>query len=147
MFYPPHNFHGTYLTSVQLSAAMLHDAPAKSQNPLRNALRRRGAKSVQFAPTQYFEYNPQSDIEGSDEEEVEGIDATDEAEAVEQPAEEEEDEITAVEPLDTSRATTNGSASTTVTPVNPVNTNATKSPTLEAPGACNNSLLAWKAEH
>lgn len=89
--------------NVDLSAAMLHDAPAKSQNPIRNALRRRGAKSVAFAPVQYFEYTPPSDDEGSEVEEPEnGV--TEEPEEVEQPAEE-EDEITVVEPFPKSRST------------------------------------------
>ncbi|KAF8425090.1 hypothetical protein EV426DRAFT_58652 [Tirmania nivea] len=89
--------------NVDLSAAMLHDAPVKSQNPIRNALRRRGAKSVAFAPVQYFEYTPPSDDEGSGVEEPE-IAVTEEPEEVEQPVEE-EDEITVVEPLQTIRST------------------------------------------
>jgi len=82
---------------------MLHDAPVKSQNPIRNALRRRGAKSVAFAPVQYFEYTPPSDDERSEGEGPENA-VTEEPEEVEQPAEE-EDEITVVEPLQTSRST------------------------------------------
>lgn len=81
---------------------MLHDVPVKSQNPIRNALRRRGAKSVAFAPVQYFEYTPPSEDEGSEGEEPAG--PTEEPEEVEQPAEE-EDEITVVEPLQTNRST------------------------------------------
>jgi len=93
---------------------MLHDAPVKSQNPIRNALRRRGAKSVAFAPVQYFEYTPPSEDEGSGGEEPEsGV--TEEPEEVEQPAEE-EDEITIVEPLQTSRSTDTAKASPLETP-------------------------------
>lgn len=50
---------------------MLGDNPEKSKNPLKKAMRRRNAKTVQFAPPQYFE---PSDYEYSDEEE-EGHDA------------------------------------------------------------------------
>ena len=81
---------------------MLHDAPAKSQNPIRNALRRRGAKSVAFAPTQYFEYAAPSDSEEEGEEgegEEEGEEADTAAAAV-------DDDITAVEPLDITPRTT-----------------------------------------
>ena len=88
---------------------MLHDAPVKSQNPIRNALRRRGAKSVAFAPVQYFEYTPPSEDEGSGGEEPDnGV--TEEPGEAEQPAEE-EDEITVVEPLQTSRSTDTAKAS------------------------------------
>ena len=89
---------------------MLHDVPVKSQNPIRNALRRRGAKSVAFAPVQYFEYTPPSDDEGSGGEEPEnGV--SEEPDEVEQPAEE-EDEITVVEPLQTSRSIAKASLET-----------------------------------
>lgn len=45
---------------------MLGDNPEKSKNPLKKAMRRRNAKTVQFAAPQYFE---PSDFEYSDEEE------------------------------------------------------------------------------
>lgn len=45
---------------------MLGDNPEKSKNPLKKAMRRRNAKTVQFAPPQYFE---PSDFEYSDDEE------------------------------------------------------------------------------
>jgi hypothetical protein len=49
---------------------MLGDNPEKSKNPLKKAMRRRNAKTVQFAPPQYFE---PSDFEYSDDEEgIEG---------------------------------------------------------------------------
>jgi hypothetical protein len=44
---------------------MLGDNPEKSKNPLKKAMRRRNAKTVQFAPPQYFE---PSDFEYSDDE-------------------------------------------------------------------------------
>src|SRR2546423_4695537 len=45
---------------------MLGDNPEKPKNPLKKAMRRRNAKTVQFAPPQYFE---PSDFDYSDEEE------------------------------------------------------------------------------
>ncbi|KAJ9602963.1 protein phosphatase regulator [Cladophialophora chaetospira] len=57
--------------NVDLSASMLGDNPEKSKNPLKKAMRRRNAKTVQFAPPTYYE---PSDYEYSDEEE-EGDDA------------------------------------------------------------------------
>src|SRR5437763_15302917 len=44
---------------------MLGDNPEKSKNPLKKAMRRRNAKTVQFAAPQYFE---PSDFDYSDEE-------------------------------------------------------------------------------
>ncbi|KIY03720.1 uncharacterized protein Z520_00411 [Fonsecaea multimorphosa CBS 102226] len=52
--------------NVDLSAQMLGDNPEKSKNPLKKAMRRRNAKTVQFAPPTYYE---PSDYEYSDEEE------------------------------------------------------------------------------
>ncbi|KIW33817.1 hypothetical protein, variant [Cladophialophora immunda] len=57
--------------NVDLSAQMLGDNPEKSKNPLKKAMRRRNAKTVQFAPPTYYE---PSDYEYSDEEEEEGED-------------------------------------------------------------------------
>ena len=48
---------------------MLGDNPERSKNPLKKAMRRRNAKTVQFAAPQYFEA---SNIEYSTEEEDEG---------------------------------------------------------------------------
>ena len=78
---------------------MLHDAPAKSQNPIKNALRRRNAKSVAFAPTQYFEYTTPSD---ESEEEGEGEEGEEEGEEadVTTAATTSDDDITLVEPLE-----------------------------------------------
>src|SRR3954471_14682458 len=47
---------------------MLGDNPEKSKNPLKKAMRRRNAKTVQFAAPQYFE---PSDFDYSDEEDEE----------------------------------------------------------------------------
>ncbi|OAP63115.1 hypothetical protein AYL99_02342 [Fonsecaea erecta] len=52
--------------NVDLSAQMLGDNPEKSKNPLKKAMRRRNAKTVQFAPPTFYE---PSDYEYSDEEE------------------------------------------------------------------------------
>ena len=57
---------------------MLGDNPEKSKNPLKKAMRRRNAKTVQFAPPQYFE---PAEVEYSDEYEEE--DSEDEEEPVE----------------------------------------------------------------
>ncbi|KAK5060089.1 hypothetical protein LTR84_009973 [Exophiala bonariae] len=51
--------------NIDLSASMLGDNPEKSKNPLKKAMRRRNAKTVQFAPPTYYE---PSDYEYSDEE-------------------------------------------------------------------------------
>ena len=94
---------------------MLHDAPAKSQNPIRNALRRRGAKAVAFAPVQYFEYTPPSEDEGSGAEQPE-TGPTEEHEEVEQMAQK-DDAITVVEPLQTSRSGASGADVVKASPV------------------------------
>ena len=79
----------------QLSAAMLHDVPAKIPNPIKTALRRRGAKSVAFAPIQYFEYIALSEEESEDEGDQDfAVDEEEENQI------EDEDEITVVEPLE-----------------------------------------------
>ena len=58
------------LRSQQLSATMLGDNPEKSKNPLKKAMRRRNAKTVQFCAPTYVEA---SDVEySSDEEDGEG---------------------------------------------------------------------------
>ena len=64
---------------------MLGDNPEKSKNPLKKAMRRRNAKTVQFAPPQYFE---PSDFDYSDEEE----------EGEERHTEQHEDAVQAQEP-------------------------------------------------
>ncbi|WPH01856.1 Hypothetical protein R9X50_00471000 [Acrodontium crateriforme] len=51
--------------NIDLSATMLGDQSEKSRNPLKMAIRRRNAKTVQFAPPTYVEA---SDYEYSDEE-------------------------------------------------------------------------------
>lgn len=56
------------LRHIQLSQTMLGDNPEKSKNPLKKAMRRRNAKTVQFAAPTYFEA---SEVEYSSEEEEE----------------------------------------------------------------------------
>jgi hypothetical protein len=78
---------------------MLGDNPEKSKNPLKKAMRRRNAKTVQFAPPVYVEA---SDIDYStDEDEHEGDHLTNEEDRAEaQNAQHDsEEEIAAVEPL------------------------------------------------
>ena len=79
---------------------MLGDNPEKSKNPLKKAMRRRNAKTVQFAPPTYHEAAEidYSSEEGENEEPfpqvVAGI-------QIREPTEQEEaEQITAVEPLD-----------------------------------------------
>ncbi|KAI9683927.1 MAG: hypothetical protein M1829_004262 [Trizodia sp. TS-e1964] len=80
-----------------LSATMLGDNPEKSKNPLRKALRRRNAKTVQFTDPTYFEA---SDIDYSTEEdEQEGSFYGPEDVGTDKNAKEQDpDEITLVEP-------------------------------------------------
>jgi len=56
--------------NIDLSATMLGDTAEKSKNPLKKAMRRRNAKTVQFAPPTYVEasdYDYSSDEEGEGE--------------------------------------------------------------------------------
>lgn len=56
--------------NIDLSATMLGDTAEKSKNPLKKAIRRRNAKTVQFAPPTYVEasdYDYSSDEDGNDE--------------------------------------------------------------------------------
>ncbi|KIW64212.1 hypothetical protein, variant [Phialophora macrospora] len=69
--------------NVDLSASMLGDNPEKSKNPLKKAMRRRNAKTVQFAPPTYYE---PSDYEYSDEEE-DGEDSRNDQTGIETPDE------------------------------------------------------------
>ncbi|KAK5254611.1 protein phosphatase regulator [Exophiala xenobiotica] len=55
--------------NVDLSASMLGDNTEKSKNPLKKAMRRRNAKTVQFSAPTYYE---PSEYDYSDEEEEEG---------------------------------------------------------------------------
>ncbi|KAF2438627.1 hypothetical protein P171DRAFT_526266 [Karstenula rhodostoma CBS 690.94] len=56
--------------NIDLSATMLGDTAEKTMNPLKKAMRRRNAKTVQFAQPQYFEpsdYDYSSDEDDGDE--------------------------------------------------------------------------------
>ncbi|KAI9835484.1 MAG: hypothetical protein M1838_005287 [Thelocarpon superellum] len=85
--------------NIDLSATMLGDNPEKSKNPLKKAMRRRNAKTVQFSAPKYYEA---SDIDYSTEEEEEDeegyANGDDHANAASD-AHDDNDEITAVEPL------------------------------------------------
>src|SRR2546421_9515609 len=84
---------------MQLSAAMLGDNPEKSKNPLKKAIRRRNAKTVQFAPPTFVEA---SDIDYStDEDELEGEHLAQEEDPAEaqNTQQDTEEEIAAIEPL------------------------------------------------
>ncbi|KAH8725748.1 hypothetical protein GQ44DRAFT_706472 [Phaeosphaeriaceae sp. PMI808] len=55
--------------NIDLSATMLGDTAEKSKNPLKKAMRRRNAKTVQFAPPTYVEasdYDYSSDEDGAE---------------------------------------------------------------------------------
>ncbi|KAK4946689.1 protein phosphatase regulator [Elasticomyces elasticus] len=60
--------------NVDLSASMLGDNTEKSKNPLKKAMRRRNAKTVQFSAPTYYE---PSEYEYSDEEEEDGDETLD----------------------------------------------------------------------
>jgi hypothetical protein len=76
------------------------DQAEKSKNPLKKAIRRRNAKTVTFSPPTYVEA---SDIDYStDEEETEGeFYGQEQQQASSQPADQEDDEVTLVEPAAT----------------------------------------------
>ncbi|KAK5955803.1 protein phosphatase regulator [Knufia fluminis] len=57
--------------NIDLSAAMLGDNPEKSKNPLKKAMRRRNAKTVNFAPPTYYEPEAREWSDEEDEDEVE----------------------------------------------------------------------------
>lgn len=78
---------------------MLGDNPEKSKNPLKKAMRRRNAKTVQFSAPTYVEA---SDVEySSDEEDGEGefYGNGEEAAQIQDDQQEDQDKISAVEPL------------------------------------------------
>ena len=64
------NENDFFANAYKLSATMLGDNPEKSRNPLKKAMRRRNAKTVQFAPPTYYE--PSEYTPSDDEEEEEG---------------------------------------------------------------------------
>jgi hypothetical protein len=78
---------------------MLGDNPEKTKNPLKKAIRRRNAKTVQFAAPTYFEASD-IDYSTSEEEGEEDYPANEEEEAEKKDVHQEDhDEITEVEPL------------------------------------------------
>ncbi|KAL8717232.1 MAG: hypothetical protein Q9225_005506 [Loekoesia sp. 1 TL-2023] len=88
--------------AYQLSQTMLSDAPEKSRNPLKKAIKRRNGKTVQFAAPTYVEA---SDVEYSTEEDEEDGDGEYLPNEEERPENQEpepesrQDETTIVEPL------------------------------------------------
>ena len=87
---------------------MLGDNPEKSKNPLKKAMRRRNAKTVQFAAPQYFdpsdvEYSTDEDEDEEEEEEEDGEYLTQEegSDAQDQDQARDVDESATVEPLKT----------------------------------------------
>lgn len=91
---------------------MLGDNPEKSKNPLKKAMRRRNAKTVQFSAPTYVEA---SDVDYSTEEEGEGEDFGNEDEAVDtdaQNTQQKQDEIATVEPLNLRASAKEGQTNT-----------------------------------
>ncbi|KAH0544351.1 hypothetical protein FGG08_001492 [Glutinoglossum americanum] len=85
--------------NIDLSATMLGDNPEKSKNPLKKAIRRRNAKTVQFAAPTYFEASD-IDYSSSEEEGEEGYHGNEEEETENKNVHQDDhDEITEVEPL------------------------------------------------
>lgn len=90
--------------NIDLSATMLGDTAEKTKNPLKKAIRRRNAKTVQFAPPTYVEasdYDYSSD-EGGDEELFGGPNPAQtgaQAQVSTEPANAEQDEDLQVQPL------------------------------------------------
>ncbi|KAF2011313.1 hypothetical protein BU24DRAFT_435817 [Aaosphaeria arxii CBS 175.79] len=88
--------------NIDLSATMLGDTAEKSKNPLKKAMRRRNAKTVQFAAPTYVEasdYDYSSD-EGDDGELFGGPDPTqNQTQAVAEDAQGDQDEKLKVQPL------------------------------------------------
>ncbi|KAI9698782.1 MAG: hypothetical protein M1836_003892 [Candelina mexicana] len=85
--------------NIDLSATMLGDNPEKSKNPLKKAMRRRNAKTVQFSAPTYVEA---SDVDYSSEEEAPEGDFYsngDDSAQSQYGQQEDQDTITAVEPL------------------------------------------------
>ncbi|KAI9770390.1 MAG: hypothetical protein M1840_003276 [Geoglossum simile] len=84
--------------NIDLSATMLGDNPEKTKNPLKKAIRRRNAKTVQFAAPTYFEASD-IDYSSSEEEGEEDYPANEEEEAEKKDVHQaDHDEITEVEP-------------------------------------------------
>lgn len=90
--------------NIDLSATMLGDTAEKTKNPLKKAIRRRNAKTVQFAPPTYVEasdYDYSSD-EGDSEELFGGVDPTQsqaQQHAADDRVESEQDDGLKVQPL------------------------------------------------
>ncbi|KAF2468861.1 uncharacterized protein BDR25DRAFT_53693 [Lindgomyces ingoldianus] len=88
--------------NIDLSATMLGDTAEKTKNPLKKAMRRRNAKTVQFAAPTYVEasdYDYSSDEDNGDEELFGGADPNQvQAEAVNEKTETEDDTLK-VQPL------------------------------------------------
>lgn len=119
------------LMNAQLSATMLGDNPEKSKNPLKKAIRRRHAKTVQFSTNTYVEasdvdYSTDEDEE-HDEERNQGTHYdSGEGESVEGQNDEgeDQDQITAVEPLSVKSQNAAGAGDKTETVETPAQASA-----------------------
>ncbi|RMZ85655.1 hypothetical protein DV737_g637, partial [Chaetothyriales sp. CBS 132003] len=72
--------------NIDLSASMLGDNPEKSKNPLKKAMRRRNAKTVQFTAPTYYEPSEYdySDDEEADDSQLEAGDAAESGDSAEE---------------------------------------------------------------
>ena len=114
---------------------MLGDNPEKSKNPLKKAMRRRNAKTVQFAAPQYFD---PSDVEYStDEEEQEEGEYLPQMEQAEtQDQERDVDDTAVVEPLK-ARIEPKEPASVSISESDPRDSDADQSVLAEKPRTSN----------
>ncbi|ORY17122.1 hypothetical protein BCR34DRAFT_61633 [Clohesyomyces aquaticus] len=96
--------------NIDLSATMLGDTAEKTKNPLKKAMRRRNAKTVQFAPPTYVEasdYDYSSDEDKDDDELFGGADPNQaQAETAKDKSEAEQDDGLKVQPLKVGAAKT-----------------------------------------
>ncbi|KAF2189079.1 SH3-domain-containing protein, partial [Zopfia rhizophila CBS 207.26] len=102
--------------NIDLSATMLGDTAEKTKNPLKKAMRRRNAKTVQFAAPTYVEasdYDYSSDDDNGDEELFGGADPNQaQAESANEKSEPEQDDGLKVQPLKVNGANKDATSST-----------------------------------
>ncbi|KAF2126664.1 hypothetical protein P153DRAFT_369334 [Dothidotthia symphoricarpi CBS 119687] len=85
--------------NIDLSATMLGDTAISSKNPLKKAMRRRNAKTVQFAPPTYVEASDYDDYSSDDDGDGELFGGPEPKQIQQQAAESEEDDGLKVQPL------------------------------------------------
>ncbi|KAF2489802.1 hypothetical protein BU16DRAFT_164707 [Lophium mytilinum] len=88
--------------NIDLSATMLGDTAEKTKNPLKKAMRRRNAKTVQFTAPTYVEasdYDYSSDEDDDQDDSFEGTSQQTQVEATQNGQEPEQEDALAVQPL------------------------------------------------